>query len=73
VRKQGEISKLNSEILAIVLTFEDPGGPTIIKGVCDKEQTNVTKTFSFSPLVTAIPAGISLPLITVSIALVKVS
>jgi hypothetical protein len=68
VRKQDKTGKFNEEITGLVLTFEDPGGPTIIRGVCDKEQTSVTKTFSFNPLVTAIPAGTSLPLITVSIA-----
>jgi hypothetical protein len=68
VRKQYETNKVNEVVADLVLTFEDPGGPTIISGVCDKEQTSVTKTFSFSPLVTAIPAGTSLPLITVSIA-----
>jgi hypothetical protein len=68
VRNKDETGKFNEWIAALVLTFEDPGGPTIIRGVCDKEQTSVTKTFSFSPLVTAIPAGTSLPLIMVSIA-----
>ena len=39
-------------------TFEEPGRPTIIRGVLDKRHTSVMKRFSIRPCVEAMPGGI---------------
>ena len=39
--------------------FEDPGAPTIIRGVCVTVQTMVAKRFSLRAWVLAIPVGSS--------------
>ena len=39
--------------------FEDPGAPTMIKGVCVTVQTIVAKRFSLRAWVFAIPTGSS--------------